>query len=171
MTKLEFNEENLTKEQIEQLESIVKESKKKKVWKPKYGDKVYYISQTGAFEGVTATEHLEFSTDRSMYKRGQLFQTEEQAEFYYEKQKVEFEIKKYAEEYNGIIDWANEKQWKYNIAYDHGCETIDIEGVTLVQESGTIYFTDKEDLLKCIKLVGVERIKKYLFEIEEKKND
>ena len=166
MTKLEFNEENLSKEQIEQLENIVKESKKKKVWKPKYGDKVYWIYPFSE-HGIDYCTFENNDSDLLAYNMGSIFETKAQAEFELEKRKVEFEIKQYAESHNNAIPLLCVEKTRYHIWLDANDKKIKVGFTWCLWNQGVIYFTNEEDCRNCIEQVGEERIKKYIFGVEE----
>jgi len=159
MTKLEFNEENLSKEQIEQLENIVRESKKKKVWKPKYDDRVYYIN---IFANADYFTFENTESDLLAYNSGLIFETRGQAKFEIEKKKVEFEIKQCAEEKGDDIMGC-----QYYIFLDLDTKKIEIGSSLCVKDQGKIYFEYRKDCEDCIKQVGEDRIKKYIFGMEE----
>jgi len=166
MTKLEFNEENLSKEQIEQLENIVKESKKKKVWKPKYGDKVYWIYPFSE-HGIDYCTFENNDSDLLAYNMGSIFETKAQAEFELEKRKVEFEIKQCAERHNDESTLLRAETNRYFIWIDMDTKEIKVGFTRGLWNQGVIYFTNEEDCRNCIEQVGEERIKKYIFGVEE----
>lgn len=71
-----------------------------KVKKPQYGDTVYYINYIGRIRKRT---WINDEDDIDMWKSGNIFFTEEEAEFAREKKKVEVELERYAKENNGPI--------------------------------------------------------------------
>lgn len=66
-----------------------------KVKKPEYGNTVYYIKYTGRIGKMT---WINEEDDLVMLELGNIFFTEEEAEFAREKRKVEVELQRYAEE-------------------------------------------------------------------------
>ena len=122
----------------EEVEELIKKYKKNKAWKPGYQDAYYFIQHA-----------------------------RKQAEFALEKQKVYTELKRYAQEHNEEkIDWHNSQQFKFYLTYNHvGWFTI---GVAVRSSRWSqVYFTSEEIAQNAIEEIGEDRIKKYLFEVEE----
>ena len=68
-----------------------------KVKKPQYGDTVYYINYIGRIRKRT---WINDEDDLDMWELGNIFFTEEEAEFAREKKKVEVELERYAKEHS-----------------------------------------------------------------------
>lgn len=144
--------EELEKE-LAELKSKVKEGPKF----PEYGDTYWCIDAEGIvyvndFEGIQA--------DRNMFEIGNIFQTKEQAEFAVEKLKVEAELRKFGKRF---------ESWKCNftIGLDYFYEELTIESMGVANLQGVIYFESAEKTRQAIDAVGEERIKKYIFGVEE----
>ena len=126
-----------------------------KVRKPECGDTIYYIRYTGRIgKMVWANEE----TDLVMWELGNIFFTEEEAEFAREKKKVEVELERYAKENNGPI-----LEDRYCILYDEEL-TYGVWIDNKVQ--GTVVFKSKQLVFDAIEAVGKERILKYIFGVE-----
>ena len=110
------------------------------------------------------TEVLSQKWHNSEYDEGRLsidniFKTKEQADFAVEKLKVEAELRKFGRpfilgEENWYLNMIRSKD--ITIAYDH----YNIH-------QGTVYFKSKDKVKEVIEIIGEERIKKYLFGVEE----
>ena len=88
-----------------------------------------------------------------------VFKTKEQADFAVEKLKVEAELRKLSRpfiwgEENWYLDMARGKN--ITISYDH-----------YIIHQGTVYFESKDRVKEAIEVVGEERIKKYIFGVED----
>lgn len=126
-----------------------------KVKKPQYGDTVYYINYIGRIRKRT---WINDEDDIDMWELGNIFFTEEEAEFAREKKKVEVELERYAKENNGPI-----LEDRYCILYDEEL-TYGVWIDNKVQ--GTVVFKSKQLVFDAIEAVGKERILKYIFGVE-----
>ena len=129
-----------------------------KVKKPQYGDTVYYINYIGRIRKRT---WINDEDDLDMWELGNIFFTEEEAEFAREKRKVEVELERYAKEHNGPTLEDN-----YCILYDEDNEEFDFDVWIGSKVQGTIVFTSKQLVFDAIKEIGKDRILKYIFGVE-----
>lgn len=129
-----------------------------KVKKPQYGDTVYYINYIGRIRKRT---WINDEDDLDMWELGNIFFTEEEAEFAREKRKVEVELERYAKEHNGQTLEDN-----YCILYDEDNEEFDFDVWIGSKVQGTIVFTSKQLVFDAIKEIGKDRILKYIFGVE-----
>ena len=142
------------KERIVELEVLAKEEQK---FPQKYDD-YWYVADD--------TEVLRQSWYNSEYDEGRLsidniFKTKEQAEFVVEKLKVEAELRKFSrpfkegENNNWFILWNTyEKE-------------VEIDWASVLVRQGTIYFESGKKAQQAIDAVGKDRVKKYIFGMEE----
>lgn len=144
---------------------VVEESKSKD-WKPKKGDKYYYINDAGSIFNYDCREDI---SDEAHLNISNCFKTEEEAKHIVEKLKVIHELQKFAYENNEKeIDWNASKQYKYYLVYDTEDEELYVDyAVYCKREPFNIYFTSSKIAKKAIEAVGEDRIKKYYFDIEE----
>lgn len=126
-----------------------------KVKKPQYGDTIYYINYIGRIRKRT---WINDEDDLDMWELGNIFFTEEEAEFAREKKKVEVELERYAKENNGPI-----LEDRYCILYDEEL-TYGVWIDNKVQ--GTVVFKSKQLVFDAIEAVGKERILKYIFGVK-----
>lgn len=147
----------------------VKEPDKKqdvKVKKPEYWDTVYYIDYIGRIRKRTWIND-EYALD--MWELGNIFFTEESAEFAREKRKVEVELERYAKEHNGPI-----RSDSFYLLYNNeDGGKLDYDVWSVCKPQGGVQFASKQLVFDAIEAVGKERILKYIFgvESEEETND
>lgn len=160
------NLDNLTEDEKETFNRLVeKANRKSKVFKPEKNKNYYFITANGVVEYQNWDEDC---YDDACYELGNCFETEEQAEFAIEKQKVYMELKRYALEHNEReIDWSNIYQAKWCIIFNHIENLLQIRNYTCNEQIGQIYFTSKEIAQNAIQKIGEDRIKKYLFEVKD----
>ena len=97
---------------------------------------------------------------------GNCFKTKEEAEFAVEKIRVYQELKQFADENNGPINWKKSDFHKVCICYNHTAGRIEFSCHQYTDVLGTFYFSSKELAQQAIKKIGEDRIKKYLFGVE-----
>ena len=136
-----------------------------KVKKPQYGDTVYYINYIGRIRKRT---WINDEDDLDMWELGNIFFTEEEAEFAREKKKVEVELERYAKEHN-----APTLEDEYFILYDEYNEELDYDVWADYIPQGAVVFASKQLVFDAIESIGKDRILKYLFDVdcEEETND
>ena len=143
--------EELEKELLE-----LKEQVKEQQEFPQSGER-YWYNNGGGMVNSCFWKSEQFDLNR--YRIGNMFKTEKEAEFAVEKLKVEAELRKF-----GRTFILGEENWYLNmirskditIAYDH----YNIH-------QGTVYFKSKDKVKEVIETIGEERIKKYLFGVED----
>lgn len=129
-----------------------------KVKKPQYGDTVYYINYIGRIRKRT---WINDEDDLVMWELGNIFFTEEEAEFAREKKKVEVELERYAKEHNDEKNTDN-----CHVVMNTGTKEIDISSYWVLQVAGATYFSNREIANDAIEAVGKDRILKYIFGVE-----
>lgn len=170
----EIKENKFTQETIKNTAAndweVVEETKSKvKVWKPKKGDKYYYIGNAGS---IFNCDWREDNLDEARLNIGNCFKTEEEAQHIIDKLKVINELQNFAiENRDEEISWDKDDEYshyKYCIYFDYRWESIRINFTTIAHDSPfNIYFTSKEIAQEAIKKIGEYRIKKYYFDIED----
>lgn len=144
--------EELEKELLE-LKGQVKEQQEF----PQSGER-YWYSNGGGMVNSCFWKSEQFDLNR--YRIGNMFKTEKEAEFAVEKLKVEAELRKYSRPF--IL---GEENWYLN--------TLSRKDITIAYDyysirQGTVYFKSKDKVKEVIESVGEERIKKYIFGVEER---
>lgn len=160
----DFNQETITNTLADDWEVINEE--KKKMWEPKIKENYYLIVNTGRIDCYSYDND---DADKCLQSIGNCFQTEEQAQFVVEKLKVIHELKIFAVENNEEeIDWNNDKQKKFFLHYNCITNRVSVDWNTYIKDiSFNVYFTSESIAKKSIDAIGIERLKKYYFEVEE----
>ena len=141
------------KERIAELEEQAKEEQEF----PQGGDSFYSISETGNIEGGMIWGG--YPVDINRMAIGNVFKTEDEAEFAVEKLKVEAELRKFSKRPN-----PNGANWFIVCADSEEVYTL---YTTQEISQGTIYFESKKLAQQAVQSVGVERIKKYISGVED----
>lgn len=152
------------KERIERIEALeaefnekIKKLKEEEQAFPKYYDDYWYIDTTG---DVYSENWHGFGFEKAMLEMGNVFRTKEQAEFAVEKLKVEAELRKFSRPFKPMTD-------NFFIAYNAKVESLEIDCSLNTNIQGVIYFGSREEMLRAVESVDKERIKKYIFGLEE----
>ena len=141
---------------------LLEKPKPKSVWDLEEGDTYYYIDVYGDIsDGRIGND----SSEDEIFAIGNVFLTEEYAEFARERLKVIAELKKYAKEFSDE-EWSNDFYVKHYIAYEYSRKEI-VFLSTVTTSRGNIYFCEKEKAKEAVDAVGEERIKKYYFGVKE----
>ena len=139
------------KERIAELEELAKDEQEF----PQDGDAYWFIDDEG---GMSSTFYKNYYLDIYRQKIGNIFRTEEEAEFAVKKLKVEAELRKFSRKFI----WGGEN-WILSMGTN--------KDIFLVYEDdemnqGAVYFEDEYKALEAIEAVGKDRIKKYIFGVE-----
>ena len=139
---------------------------KTKVWKPKKGDKYFFISSRLE---VVKFNNQEDSVDKKVINSGNYFKTKEEAQHMVEKLKVIKELQDFAiENRDEEISWDEDSRYKFSIYFDYRLESIRVNWTTVAHDSPfNLYFTSLEIAKEAIKTIGEDRIKKYYFDVKD----
>ena len=141
------------KKRIAELEELAKEEKEF----PQDGHWYWYITSDA---GIGMSSWEEFEYQKEQLSIGNIFRTREEAEFALEKLKVEAELRKFSKPFeDDISDWY--------IFYDTESQRIYTDSRMYCQTQGAIYFESEQVAQQAIELVGEDRIKKYIFGVED----
>ncbi|MGX7077454.1 hypothetical protein [Globicatella sanguinis] len=143
------------KELSEEIERL-KAEKEKEVWKPKCGDKYWTISHNGY---VVQARWMGDEAEDDIYAIGNVFKTEEEAEFRVEQLKVEAELRRFSRPFKNDSE-------NYTLRYWQDEDILEIICFEFSQ-CGNLYFPSEDIAQKAIDTVGEERIKKYYFGVED----
>lgn len=127
---------------------------------PKYRSLVYFVNMIGEICTMTW-----FNSDRDieMWELGNIFFTEEAAEFAREKRKVEVELQRYADEHdNHNYDHHDKRHIVLNTKKRNITTITCWDG----KVAGATSFNSNEIANDAIEAVGKDRILKYIFEVE-----
>ncbi len=142
----------------EKLKEILIKPKPKSVWELDFGDVYYLIGTDG---GILKSYWNNVNSELSRRENGNVFLTEEEAEFEVKRRQIETIFLRYGR-----------RSFKYNksnyaIAYHHRLHSIVFDCSFYTQYQGIIYFDTKELWKKAIEEAGEDNIKKYLFGVSE----
>ena len=141
------------KQRIAELEEQAKEEQNF----PQDGDEYHYIEASGRIEWFQWDES---GFDLRAQEIGNIFKTKEQAEFAVEKLKVEAELRKFSRPFK-------EDDNNYFIEIDLEDKLLSLDSSKYFQTQGTINFETTNAALLAIDTVGADRIKKYIFGVED----
>lgn len=157
----EIDFDNLTEEDKENFLRIVEKAKTPIKKREKL--KNYYFICNGE---ICYKNTLDI-TNEIHYIMGNYFQTKEDAEFAMKKQIIYQKLKDYALGHN---KWENDWEKyssKFCIAYDYQDYDLFIDSMQTVKYPNTVYFTSEKIAANAIKEIGEDKIKYYLFGIED----
>lgn len=141
------------KQRIVELEKQVEQEKEF----PQFGDDYWYVDSD--------TDVLDVAWYGGEYDQGRLsinnvFKTKDQAEFVAEKLRVEAELRKFSRPFKY-------GDWNFEILWNNHENNIELDWSGYVVRQSVIYFESGEIAEKAIESVGEERIKKYIFGMED----
>lgn len=131
-----------------------------KVKKPEIGTRYFYLDSVGDIVNAVWDDD---EYDNARWDLGNVFLTEKEIVFAIEKRKVEVELKRYAEEHN-------DQNYK-GTNYHHITLNIRYKKIVVCTYYGGIVaeatdFTSEEVAINAIRMVGEDRILKYIFGVE-----
>ena len=141
------------KQRISELEEQVEEEQTF----PKYNDFYWYTNAKGK---ILCDTWEGFKFEKDMLAIGNVYQTENEAVFATEKLKVEAELRKFSRPFKY-------GDWNFEILWNNHENNIELDWSGYVVRQSVIYFESGEIAEKAIEAVGKERIKKYIFGVEE----
>lgn len=123
---------------------------------PQDGDEYWYIDDEGDILNEK-WDGLDFEEYR--LEIGNIYKTEDEAEFAVEKLKVEAELRKFSRPFEPMVD-------NFYMVLDTSDGSVDIWCMFYSKAEGAIYFESKKKAIEAIESVGEERVKKYIFGVE-----
>lgn len=155
MMKLQEEILKIKNEMIDEFDRRVEALKVDEQEFPKRGDKYHFIEATGRIDWFQWNE-----SDFGLRAQdiGNIYKTDEEAQFAREKLKVEAELRKFSRPFM----WGTENT---AILFDGDGFKFDTRLAYVFQ--GTIYFESEEKAKQAIQSVGEDRIKKYIFGVED----
>lgn len=123
---------------------------------PREDDEYWYANENGE---VFRDEWGDFGYEKSMLTIGNVFQTENEAEFAVEKLKVEEILRKYSRPFDKFVN-------NYFIELCSFDDSLAIDADADFQPQGTFYFDSEEIALQAIDEAGEWQIKRFIFGME-----
>lgn len=142
----------------DKLKELLVKPKPKTVWDLKIDDIYYFINTNGE---VYSCRWVADEEDLSRREIGNVFLTKEEAQFEQERRKCEAIMLKYGRR------TFKYKDDNYFIRFNNSDEKVEVGFWSVYQFQGTIYFDTEELAQKAIDEIGEERLKKYVFRVEE----
>lgn len=130
-----------------------------KRWRGRCDQNYYYVTHDN---NVRCKTDYYITVDEFRYDTCNYFQTEEEARKYVKVLETERQLKKFADEHNGEIDWTDINQEKWYLYYNYSCYRVGIADHHWTKESRVIYFSSEEIAKQAINTIGEEKIKEYL---------
>lgn len=131
----------------------------KTVWDLKKGDNYYIVDIDG---GVIQEIWWDDYDEKSYRNSGNVFLTEEEAEFEVERRKVETEMLRLGGRRHLKLHKEN-----YCFCFDSQFSSISCECFSCLGICSSIYFDSEKEALKALNTIGKDKIKKYIFGVEE----
>lgn len=125
---------------------------------PQFGDGYWYV------DSDTDIMYLAWyggEYDQCRLSIGNVFKTKEQADLAVEKLKAEAELRKYSRTFKHGGD-----NYTFNFNHDEG-KVVHVYASESYEELGSLYFESRDKAQQAIDEVGEERIKKYIFGVED----
>lgn len=145
------------------LKELLVEPKPKSIWDLKVGDQYFYINSDGA---ITLSLWRNENYHENRRAAGSCFLTYKEAEFEMERRKVETKLLRLG----GTRDMNSLGYGdKHCIVYKHNEKRVIADNWNNYNTSCTIYFKTQKQCENAIKEIGADRIKKYIFHVEEDK--
>lgn len=158
--------EKITKleEEIVRLEAEIEKYKENKSmnkrWRAKEGNKYWFVNSRGNPDW--SDEYNRDIIDTFRYDTHNYFQTEDEVRRYAEVLETERQLKIFADEHNGKIDWSNTNQEKWSLCYNYNRYEVSPIKCLTIKDARVIYFSSKEIAEQAIDEIGEEEIKEYL---------
>lgn len=100
--------------------------------------------------------------DSFRYDTHNQFQIIDEARRYAKVLEIERQLKRFADEHNGEIDWSNINQEKWRLYYNYKSYKTDIIPIYITKDARVIYFSSSEIAQRAIDTIGTDKIKEYL---------
>lgn len=141
-----------------------KPKKELTIWKPKDGDKYYFINHYGNIEGTQYDDEDQFDTRN--VGNGNAYSTIDDAQRFLLINKFSDLYRKYVEQHSGELCWNNFSQDKWYAYYDHRHDKIDISCDYEGKCQGIVYADTKQTIIDAIKFIGEKNMLRYVFEVD-----
>lgn len=176
MNSTKMGLEKLIIEELERLKAILDELRRdneKEEWENEpsftYNDTYYYISEYGEVYGASWYGDEE---DFAKFDSGNAFGTRGEAEIELKKREILSKLKRYSKwcwEQFGTSEkeaWKRHSASKFFIRYQAKKDEVITSSVIQHKDINDIYFPTAKDAEKAIEIIGIDNLKKYVFDIE-----
>lgn len=162
-----LNELDALQERMDVLNKLLEDCKYSR-WEPKLNEQYYFINA----EGLVDTDFFLDSKDITRFKVYNCYETEEQANIEAENILVHKQLQAIATRLNkgDKIDWSNNNQRKYFIAFNMLKEHKVIDQSITVRIPGIVYCLSQSFYDIAVREIGVHRLTRYLRGNNEKQS-
>ena len=162
--QIKINMWNLTKSEQEELTYLIKKARveKKANEKPKKGEWYRFLSSDGRVFHDTWDDN---EKDKGRWEIGNVFHTDDAAEFEIKKRKVETILKRYAEEHNDPdkMKWNGDIQ--YYIQWNYHSRKLEA-GRSRFARTNAVHFTSVDVLMAAVEEAGKADVIKYYLGVQ-----
>lgn len=142
-------------------QQIEKEKQKKENGRPDVGNEYYSLSTSSGV--VHRYVWCDCSLDHQRADIGNVFRTQEEADTYLVKRKIETKLRALAEkswkDAGTVMDWNNPQQCKYHIVYEISGHQFSVEGSYEYCHFGKVFFESHFAAANAIKELGEDNLK------------
>ena len=142
---------------------LLERPRPKTVWDLQDGDEYWFVDSEGAID-IAIWEDCK--VDNKRRKIGNCYLTKEKCEFALEKKEIIAEMKRLGGTEN-MMSLGDSFTKKYSIEYSYGANEICIASNAEWGKPNNIYFLYEEQAQKAIDTIGEDRLKKYIFYVNE----
>ena len=140
---------------------VEKEEKENKRWRAEDDCTYWFVGANGK---LSWSYEYNRESDDFRYDTHNYFQAEhdDKAQKYARVLETERQLKKFADEHNGDIDWGGNSLIKRCLCYNYNAQSICTRSVWAIREPRVIYFSSEEIARQAIDEIGEDKIKEYL---------
>ena len=142
---------------------LLERPRPKTVWDLKMGNRYWCMITSGP---IVNDVWDDVEIDHQRRATGNCYLTREEAEFALEKKKIIAEMKRLGGTEN-MMSLGDKYSSKYSIDYSYEMNKICIDANVVWAKSNSIYFATEKQAQKAIDKIGEDRIKKYIFYVNE----
>ena len=148
----------------EALLKLLEKPRPKTVWDLQDDDEYWWLYGDGT---IGRSVWMGSTLDKDRRDIGNCYLTEEDAEFTRERKKVISEMKRLGGTEDMMSLGDEDDVLKFSIICNHKDKNLSIVKYYYIQEGPNIYFETKEQAQIAIDTIGIDRLKKYLFYVED----
>lgn len=142
-----------------EVEKKEKEKDPNKRWRAEEGCVYWFVESDGKLKWW---HEYSRDIDSFYYDTHNYFQTKEEARKYAKVLETERQLRRFADEYNEVINWSNIEQEKYYVCYSCSDHKVIIANRQWTKDSRSIYFSSEKIAKQAIDEIGTDKIKEYL---------
>lgn len=164
---MQINMNNLTVKEQNTLVQLLLKTSFEFGKRPQRGDIYFFITST---LNIQESKWTNSKFDKEAYNARNCFKTKHEAEFYVERRKIIIELQQYVEERTIGVNWFDDSR-KYYFCYSKVADKLIIKNLKYITDYTRVYFPSYDDCARALKQIGVDRIRKYLFNVPDADNN